>query len=174
MRTAAAALLAVSAAWSSPLLAQQPKNMAAAFIRQALVTQQKNIVAAADQMPADKYGFTSAPDQMTFGQLVLHVADGNYLFCSKIGGMPAPELPKIADGAPKPALIDRVKSSFDFCNASFVKLDDANMAETLAFGDVKSSRSMSILTLSSTWTTHYQMETSYLELNGLHAPPAAR
>ena len=48
-------------------------------------------------MPAEKFGFKPQPQDMTFAQLSLHVATTNYLYCSKIGGIAEPELPKMGD-----------------------------------------------------------------------------
>ena len=48
-----------------------------------------NMAAAAEAMPADKYAFKQTPEMMTYSQLVLHIADSNYLLCSGISGMPS-------------------------------------------------------------------------------------
>ena len=110
---------------------------------------------------------------MTFGQLTLHVVERNYLFCSKIGGVSAPELPKVSDTDPKDKLVERMKSSFDFCATALAKLDDSNMGETLTLGETKASRAMTILMLSGSWAGHYSLQTTYLQLNG-HLPPTAK
>ena len=41
------------------------------------------MIAAADEMPADKYNFSPTPQQMTFAHLILHATRLNYgaLFC---------------------------------------------------------------------------------------------
>jgi hypothetical protein len=158
--------------WSIPLHAQQASKVAK-FARDALTGRSKEIVAATLEMPDDKFGFTPSPDQMTFAQLTLHVADGNYIYCSRIGGVPEPERPKLNDTASKPKLMERLQASFDFCATAFAKLEDANMSETLTLGDTKTTRSMAILTLTGTWTDHLTMESTYLEANG-RVPPTAK
>ena len=55
------------------------KEPVAAAIRETLPGRSKNMVAAAEEMPADKYGFKATPDQMTFGHLTLHIVEANYL-----------------------------------------------------------------------------------------------
>ncbi|MFI5108892.1 MAG: DinB family protein [Terriglobales bacterium] len=159
--------------WCPTVLAQG-KNPVATFIREALTERSKNMVAAAEEMPADKYGFKAPPDQMTFGYLTLHIADGNYLFCSKIGGVSAPELPKLSETDPKDKLVGRMKASFEFCTTALAKLDDSNMGETLVMGETKASRAMTILTLSGSWATHYSLQATYLQLNGHLAPTAKK
>ncbi len=146
----------------------------ATAIREAEQGRSKNMVAAAEEMPADKYSFKATPDQMTFGHLTLHISEANYVFCSKIGGVPAPELPKLAEADPKDKLVERVKSSFDFCTTALAKLDDSNLAETVTlFGEQKASRAAAILRLAAAWADHYSQEATYLRLNG-HLPPTAK
>ena len=157
-----------------PALFGQGKNPVSTFIRDALAERSKHMVAAAVEMPGDKYGFKAPPDLITFGYLVLHVADGNYIYCTKIGGVSAPEVPKLSETDPKDKLVERLKASFDFCTAALAKLDDSNMGETLAIGEIKASRAMTILTLSSSWATHYSTEESYLQLNGLPSPSSKK
>ena len=158
--------------WSSPSFAQQP-NKVAAFARNALVGRSEEILAATVEMPADKFGFRPSPEEMTFGQLTLHVADGNYIYCSRIGGVPEPKRPTLSDTDPKEKLVERLKASFDFCTTAFAKLDDSNMSETLTFGPTKTPRSMAILTLTGTWTDHFSMQTTYLQAIG-RIPPTAK
>jgi hypothetical protein len=166
--------LCVLACLSCPPLFAQEKNPVAAAIREALPGRSKAMVAAAEEMPADKYSFKPTPEQMTFGHLSNHIADANYLFCSKIGGVSAPELPKVADTDPKDKLVARVKSSFDFCGTALAKLDDSSLGETLTlFGERKASRAGAILSLAGSWADHYSLQAMYLRLNG-HVPPAAK
>src|SRR5436189_5524872 len=69
----------------------------------------KNLVASAELMPADKYGYHPTEAQITFGQLVVHIVQTNVALCSAIGGTPAPltpdELKKLAGTDPKDALV---------------------------------------------------------------------
>ena len=159
---------------SCPILFAQEKNPVAVALREILPGRAKNIVAAAEAMPADKYSFKATPEQMTFGHLTLHITDANYLFCSKIGGVAAPELPKISDTDPKDKLVARLKASFDFCSTALAKMDDSNLGETLTlFGERKATRAAAILMFASSWGDHYSLQSTYLRLNG-HLPPSAK
>jgi hypothetical protein len=158
----------------TPALLAQEKNPVSAALRETEQGRSKNIVAAAQEMPADKFNFKASADQMTFGHLSLHIAEANYVLCSKIGGVPTPELPKLSDTDPKDKLVDRIKSSFDFCTTALAKLDDSNLGETLTlFGERKASRAAAILSLVGSWADHYQLQATYLRLNG-HLPPTAK
>lgn len=147
-------------------------NRISNFARKALAQRGEEIVAAAGKMPPDKYSFEAPPDNITFGYLTLHIAIGNYLFCSFIGAVAAPQLPQLSETAPKEQLLDRLKSSFEFCTTALGKLDDSHMGEVLSIGDTKTSRAMAVLTLTGSWTTHYQLQQKYLQLNGYSSSAA--
>jgi hypothetical protein len=168
------AWLLVFASMLCPSLSAQEKSPVAAAIRDAEQGRSKNMVAAAEEMPADRFSFKATPMQMSFGHLTLHIADGNYLFCSKIGGVSAPQLPKLGETDPKDKLVERMRSSFDFCGMALAKLDDSNLGEMLTlFGERKASRAMTILMLAGSWADHYSLQATYLRLNG-HLPPTAK
>src|SRR6266403_2064982 len=44
------------------------------------------VVGAAQKMPEENYSFKPTPEVRTFGQLVGHVADASYMFCSQAIG----------------------------------------------------------------------------------------
>jgi len=164
-------LFIVTGAWCAALFAQEG-NKIANFVRTALDGRSKEIIAATIEMPSDRFGFRPSPQDMTFGQLTLHVADTNYLYCSKIGGVAEPAVPKMGDAEPKEKLVQRLKASFDFCSTALAGLADANKSETLEIGQARTSRAMAILTLTGTWTDHLALQATYLKASG-HLPPAA-
>ena len=80
---------------------------------------------AADVMPAEKYSFKLAPEQMDFGQWINHSTERNYLDCSTLRGEPNP-MPKAKTDAinGKADIVKNLKESFDYCDATFATLDD--------------------------------------------------
>jgi len=155
------------------LLSGQAQATVSEFIRSQTIVQGRAIVDAARAMPAERYGFKPDTDPMTFGELVLHVAVGNFLFCSHIGGTTEPTLSQVAPTGPKDALVKRLQDSFDFCNRALASLNDTQMAEVLNIGTLKTPRSMAILTLTGTWNTHLSMAHDYLSQNGQAIPPSS-
>lgn len=141
-------------------------NRISSFLRKTLAERSVELVAAASRMPADQFRLKAPPDNVTFGYLTLHVADGNYLFCSFIAGVPMPQVPQLSEGDPKQKLIGRLKSSFDFCAQALAQIDDSHMSEQLNIGETKMARSMAVLTLASSWATHHDQQQQYLELAG--------
>ena len=139
-------------------------NPIANFARDALAKSTPGMLAAGAAMPGEKFRLRGPPDDMTFGYLIWHIADGNYIYCAAIGAIAAPALTEVGENTPKEALLERMKASFDFCNTALSKLDDSHMNETLTMGETKMSRAMAILTLAGSWTTHDSQLDSYLKL----------
>ena len=89
--------------------------------------QARNLVAAAEEMPAAKYGYKPTPAQMSYGDIIGHLAEGNDYFCSSIGGVPAPKRAELAKRAAKDKLVARLKETFQFCETALAKVDDAKL-----------------------------------------------
>jgi uncharacterized damage-inducible protein DinB len=133
-----------------------------------------NLSEAAEEMPEDKYAFKPTPAQMTFAELVLHVAERNTFLCSAIGGKPLPEQRKLSPMDSKDKLVDRLEASFDLCNAVLEHADDAFLADSIPFfGERKTTRGAALIELASDWADHYSQVAMYLRLNGL-LPPTAK
>lgn len=152
----------------------QIKNPVSSALREVLPGRQKNIIAAVEAMPADKFAYKPTADQMTFGHLVAHIIESNNLFCSKVAAVPAPKVEEAKESDAKDKLVAAVKASFDFCSDALSKMDDSKLGEmTESFGGQQASRARMALGLAGSWADHYGMAAMYLRLNGL-TPPSAK
>ena len=134
----------------------------------------KNLIAAAEEMPADKYSFRPTPAQMSFGQVVVHLIQGNDYLCGKVGGSAPPTRSKIDTTASKDALVARLKETFQFCDQALASLDDSKLGEQVPFFGGRPMARASIMTLTTgDWADHYSQSAIYLRLNGL-LPPTAK
>ena len=143
-------------------------------LRQTLGRFAKNMTAAAEAMPPEKYSIRPTAPEMTYGHLILHIADSNFRFCSAVSGVAAPEQTKLAETDAKDKLVERVRASFDFCSSSLAKADDSHLADSIElFGGHSFSRAASILILAGSWSDHYSAQSIYLRLNNI-LPPSAQ
>ncbi len=134
----------------------------------------KNLVAAAEEMPAGKYGFKPTPAQMSFGDVVRHLTGGNDFLCSKISGTAAPKRADLAKGAPKDKLVARLRETFEFCRTALAGADDSKLAGKVPyFGGDEVTRSRAMFDAAQDWADHYSQLAIYLRLNGL-LPPTAK
>jgi hypothetical protein len=154
--------------------AQDPATPVSDALRSIEQRSAKNLVAAAEAMPAEKYGFKPTPAQMSVGEIVMHLSGGNDYLCSTIGGVPAPKRSELAKGAPKEKLVGRLKETFQFCESTLAKVNDSKLDTKVPFfGNREVTRAQAMLAAVEDWGDHYSQLAIYLRLNGL-LPPTAK
>jgi hypothetical protein len=158
------------------LLAQaQTKNPVSTVIKEILPRQANNIQAAVASMPADKFSFRPTEPQITFGHLVTHIVESNYLLCSKASDTPQPKTEEVKETDGKDKLTAALKASFDFCTTALAKTDDSKLGDTVqAFGGREAPRAWAFIALASGWADHYAAASQYLRLNGILPPTAQK
>ena len=167
------ALLLLAASATAQTTPAQSKNPVSTALRDILPSRQKNTVAAVEAMPADKFTYKPSADQRTFGNLVVHMTETNYLLCSKVAGVPTPKVDDVKGTDSKDKLVAALKASFNFCSEKLSTLDDSNLAlTTQGFGGEQVTRAWFTLILAGTWFDHYAETAMYLRLNGVLPPPA--
>lgn len=148
-------------------------NPVSGAVKAQLPRFQKNMVAAAEAMPAEKYNFKPTPEMNSFAHLVMHIAQSNNGLCSKISGMAAPDA-KMTDTDPKDKLVSALKASFEYCSTALEKVDDSKLGDQMMlFGNHPFSRAAVLIILSDDWFDHYGAQATYLRLNGI-LPPSAQ
>jgi hypothetical protein len=153
----------------------QTKNPVSTALRDILPGRQKNTVAAVETMPADKFDYKPTAGQMTFGHLIVHMAETNALLCSKAAAVPAAKVEEIKDTDSKDKLVAALKASFDFCSDALAKMDDSKLEETTeGFGGKQVTRAWISLVLAGAWADHYAETAMYLRLNDVLAPTAKK
>lgn len=135
-------------------------------------TMSKNVVAGAEEMPADKYDFRPTAGQNTFGHLVGHMISANYYLCSALSGSEMPKFTRPQDSDPKDALITELKSSFDYCTQSLANVQDSDLTQSVRMGPPGATRGTMIITFAEDYGDHYAQESSYLRAAGLLPPTA--
>jgi len=151
----------------------QDKNPVTSVVKEILPRRQRNLVAAVEEMPADKFAYKPTEQQVTFGHLVLHIVESNNSLCSTIGDLPEVKAPvplKESDGKEK--LVAALKASFDFCTAALAKVDDSKLADEVEMYGRKGTRAFALIALTNDWADHYSSAAMYLRLNGMLPPTA--
>lgn len=168
-------LLITAAFFPLAALGQQASsNPVSDAIRDVVGQRAKIIVAAAEEMPADKYSYHPTPEQMTFAHLVIHLAGSNNFLCSSIAGTRPSEQEKLADTDSKDKLVAALEASFDYCNGVMAKTDDSKLGETVPFFRGPRTRAAVMITLANDLYDHYSQAAMYLRMNGLLPPTAQR
>ncbi|PYX94122.1 MAG: hypothetical protein DMG67_02345 [Acidobacteria bacterium] len=149
-------------------------NPVTSTVRQIVERQTRNIVAAAEEMPAEKYDFHPTEAQMTFGHLISHIIDSNNFLCSRISDQTEPKA-EVKDTDPKAKLVQALQASFDFCSAALQKADDSKLGDVVALNRGRKGPSAQVLiALTNDFADHYGAAAMYLRLNGMLPPTAQK
>ena len=165
--------VALLASCSSLAIAQQSAPMAIAF-RATVTEASERLVAAAQLMPGDKYDFKPTPAQMSFGDVIVHLSEGNDYLCSTVAGTTAAKRSEVKADAGKEKLVARLRETFQSCESTLAKLDDSGLSRMVPwFGNRQVTRAQAVLATAQDWADHYSQLAIYLRLNGL-LPPTAK
>lgn len=160
----------------TPTMTPKPMvmNPVATAFRDDAMSHAKNLIAAAEEMSASRYGFKPTAAQMSFADIVVHLSQGNDFLCGKIGGMTAPTRTPVKSSAKKDVLVGRLKETFAFCEQALANLDDSKLAEEMPlFGPKQYTRAATMTLTTGDWADHYSQAAIYMRLNG-HVPPTAK
>jgi uncharacterized damage-inducible protein DinB len=147
-------------------------NPVSTTVRQMEEHQSKNLIGAAEKMPADKYSYRPTEGQMTFAHLMAHSTEANDNFCAAIAGEQPHEV-KLSDSDPKEKLTQALKDSFAYCEQVLAKADDSNLGQPVTLFGSQSTRAGAFVRMAATWADHYSAAAMYLRLNNV-LPPSAK
>ena len=157
---------------TAPTKAEPSKNPVTDAVREILPRQEKNLLAAVEEMPADKFGYSPTPAQITFGHLVLHMTMSNIELCSKAASMPPPPMKPMPE-TDKERLQAGLTRSFLYCEAAMGKVDDSKLGNPVElFGGRQGTVASALISLTNDWADHYSAAAMYLRLNNLLPPTA--
>jgi uncharacterized damage-inducible protein DinB len=108
---------------------QAPPKDLSAWLRNSYTTNRKFIARTAEKMPEESYGMRpgAQPEVRTFGQLIGHLANFNYRWCSDAKGEKNPmEETDFEKLAAKADLVKALNSALTYCDTAYAMLTDAN------------------------------------------------
>ena len=133
-----------------------------------------NLIEAAELMPEEHYSFAPAGDVRTYGQLVGHVANTQYNFCTPAREVPNPNKVNLETLKTKAELVAALKAAFAFCDPAYESLTDTAMAAVTKFGQAPITKAYTLTFNVAHDNEHYGNIVTYLRLKGLVPPSTAR
>jgi uncharacterized damage-inducible protein DinB len=128
------------------------------------------VVRAAEKMPEENYSFKPTPEVRSFGQLVGHVADANYMFCSQAAGEPNPAKNIEKTKTSKADLVAALKDAVAYCNKTFDSMTDSQGSQMVKFFNFNLAK-LTLLSLNTAHTDeHYGNMVTYLRIKGIVPP----
>jgi uncharacterized damage-inducible protein DinB len=144
-------------------------------------TIRRDLADAAETMPAEDFGFKPTPDIRSFGQLVGHVINGNFFFCSQANGAAVPTTTNFERVSDKPALIKGLTDALAYCDSVYQSTTDSNFNDAVTVKGFPGMNPTTVTTRGAALmfnTTHdnehYGNIVIYLRLKGKVPPSTAR
>jgi len=165
---------------SAVLMAQdQPKDQAASanpfssFNKVAYGRIQDTLLRSAEKMPEENYNFKPTPEVRSYGQIVGHIADSQYFFCSTAAGEKNPGLNIEKTKTSKAELVAALKESIAYCNKAYDGMTDTSGAQTVKlFGGLDVPK-LGVLTVNLMHDDeHYGNLVTYMRMKNI-VPPSS-
>jgi uncharacterized damage-inducible protein DinB len=144
------------------------------------MTIRRNLIEAAEAMPAGEYAFKPTPQVRSFVELLGHVTSANYLFCSVAKGEPMPAMVNyertVTD---KAAMVKALGDALTYCDGAYKETTDANANNLVKLPPIGGSGGQSTRALVLMFNTthnneHYGNVILYLRLKNIVPPSTAR
>jgi uncharacterized damage-inducible protein DinB len=164
---ACAALMALSAA----AFAQEPANPLSGGEKGFYGMVSGALIAGAEKMPEENYSFKPTPDVRSFGQLVGHAANAQYMFCSIAASEKNPMASNLEQTMTSKAdLVQALKDGVAYCNKVYGAMTDAQASQIVKmFG--RDLAKLTVLTVNTAHADeHYGNMVTYLRLKGIVPP----
>jgi len=130
----------------------------------------KIVVRAAETMPEEDYAYKPTEKVRSFGQIVGHVADAQYTFCSAVLGEKKPAQKIENTKTSKADLVAALREAFAYCDRAYDSIT-ADSAEQLIPFHGQDTPKLGVLTVNSVHTIeHYGNLVTYLRMNGFVPP----
>ncbi len=128
------------------------------------------VLGAAQKMPEENYSFKPTPDVRSFSQLVGHVADASYMFCSQASGEANPMRDIEKTKTSKADLVAALKDAVAYCNKAFDSMTDAKGSQMVKLFNFDIAK-LTVFSLNTAHTDeHYGNMVTYLRLKGIVPP----
>jgi uncharacterized damage-inducible protein DinB len=151
--------------------AAHPGNAALTGLSFVWTAVKSYLVKSAEKMPEADYAFKPSPDVRSFGQLVGHVADANFMFARLAAGE-KPEPRNIEKTkTTKADLVAALKESIAACDKVFER-SDADYAASMTLFGKETNRWAVVGLIVSHGYEHYGNMTTYLRIKGI-VPPSS-
>ena len=133
------------------------------------------ITATADVVSEALYSFRPTDEVRTVGQLLAHIANFNYGFCSRAAGEDNPNAENFEETKTTKAQITQaLAAAFTYCRGVYANMTDEKGAETVTFlGGQDYARSAVLAVNSAHNYEHYGNLVTYMRINGI-TPPTSR
>jgi uncharacterized damage-inducible protein DinB len=164
--------MAMVAVLAGPAAAQS--GPAATALKGQFDMMKGNITKSAEKVAEDLYSFKPTPEVRSFGQVVAHVADANYMICGTASGTKGPEGSVEKTKTSKADLQKALADSFAFCDAAWAGLSEPKAAEAVDMFGMPQTRLTALVFNTAHNFEHYGNLVTYMRLKNIVPPSSER
>jgi uncharacterized damage-inducible protein DinB len=144
-------------------------------------TIRRNLAEAAELMSADDFAFKPTPEVRSFAQLIGHVVNANFFFCSQAKGEAMPAKQNFEQVADRAAMIKGLTDALAYCDGVYESTTDAAFTQAVTMNGfpgmnpkTQTTRGAVLMFNTTHNNEHYGNIVVYLRLKGKVPPSTAR
>jgi uncharacterized damage-inducible protein DinB len=139
-------------------------------------TIRRDLAEAADSMPAEEYSFKPTPQVRSFAELIGHVINANFYFCSQAKAEKPPGAQNFEQVSDKATLAKALKDSLAYCDEAYNATTDANFSQAVKVAGpggsgTQTTRGLVLMFNTTHNNEHYGNIVVYMRLKN-HVPPS--
>ncbi len=127
---------------------------------------------SAEKMPEENYGFKPVDTVRSYGQIVGHLADAQYEFCSMALGEKSPGLDIEHTKTSKADLVAALNTAFAYCDKAYGSMTDASATQTIKLFGNDAPRMSALIVNNMHNMEHYGNLVTYMRIKGI-VPPSS-
>ena len=166
-------ITAVSARSQAQKAVEKPKNQdnpLSTFNKHIYGHVKDVLLRSAEKMPEENYSFKPTDTVRSYGQIVGHVADAQYLFCSIALGEKNPALKIEQSKTSKADLIAALKDAFAYCDKAYDGMTDASATQMVKLFEIDAPK-LGVLTVNNMHNMeHYGNLVTYMRMKNIVPP----
>jgi len=149
-----------------------PENALSTWNKYAYGRIKGTLLKSAEKMPEENYSFKPVDTVRSYGQIIGHVADAQYLFCSIALGEKGPNLDVEHTKTSKADLVAALNAAFAYCDKVYDGMTDASAVQIIKLFGNDAPR-ISALTVNNIHDMeHYGNLVTYMRMKNI-VPPSS-
>jgi len=169
--TMATAAFAQSDAKKSSETSKGQDNPLSAWNRTAYGAVKNILLRSADKMPEENYKFKPTDNVRSYGQIIGHLADSQYYFCSTALGEKNPASKIEQTKTSKADLIAALKEAFAYCDKAYDGMTDVSGTQMVKLFGTEDTPRLSVLTVNQMHNLeHYGNLATYMRMKNIVPP----
>jgi uncharacterized damage-inducible protein DinB len=131
------------------------------------------ITRSAEKATVEHYAFRPTEEVRTFGGMLGHIADANYMFCSTAKGEENPNSRELESLTSRAELTQALAESFTYCDGAYAMSEEKAAESVDMFGQTLTRAGVLAFNAAHDYE-HYGNLVTYMRINGIVPPSSER